>query len=496
MPLSTSITTERAARANVGVLLLPIAGRSSSTHLPPAQARAVDALARKRGFSGEWASSVAVAAPSGMKATTIVLVGLGSDESMARTSEAVRRGVGVAIAEARRSHLETVGVALSSLPSAAAAAVEAGELATYAFTSHSERLATRARRSRVRSLVLLTTKDDKATVRAAVAAAKEAARGIAVTRDLVNQPANHVAPADLVAEAKRIASASANIKVKILNRSQAAKQGFTAFLSVAQGSDTEPYVIHLTYSPKQSVKEVALIGKGITFDSGGLSLKPADYMIGMKSDMAGAAAVLGTFEALTTSDLNVTVHGIIAACENMVSGAAYRPGDVVTAKNGKTIEVLNTDAEGRISMADTLTYASELKPDAIVDIATLTGACVVALGENVAGLWGTSEELKEEIKEAAGEAGERVETMPMPEEYAAQLESSVADLRNIGTSRYGGAITAALFLREFVDSVPWAHMDIAGPAYNEHPQVSYVGKGSSGYGVRTLLNYLRNIETK
>jgi len=333
--------------------------------------------------------------------------------------------------------------------------------------------------------------DDKKSATADIKRAGVVVKAVALARDLVNQPANHMAPETLVAEARRIAAASPSIKIKILNREQARKQGFTAFLAVAQGSDTEPYVIHLTYKPKKSERTVALVGKGITFDSGGLSLKPAEYMESMKSDMGGAATVLGAFSALSELKPSVTVHGIIATCENMVSGSAYRPGDVITAKNGKTIEVLNTDAEGRITLADALTYACELKPDTVIDLATLTGACMAGLGETVAGLWGNDHDLMAELQGAGQIAGERLETMPMPEEYEVQMESLVADLRNIGTSRYGGAITAAIFLREFVTNVAWAHLDIAGPSYYDKQQVSYLGRGGTGFGVRTILEYLR-----
>jgi leucyl aminopeptidase len=235
-----------------------------------------------------------------------------------------------------------------------------------------------------------------------------------------------------------------------------------------------------------------LVGKGITFDSGGLSLKPADYMEAMKIDMAGAAAVLGIFSVLPSLALGTEVHGVIAACENMPSGTAYRPGDILTAKNGKTIEVLNTDAEGRITLADALSYAVEQKPDAVVDLATLTGACLIALGDTYAGLWSTDAGLRRKLLAAAGAVGEGLVSLPLPEEYKPMIESKVADVRNTATSKWGGAITAALFLREFVGSVPWAHLDIAGPAYAEHEWLPYNGVGATGYGVRTLISFLEH----
>jgi len=474
--------------STAGVLVLPVTTSSTSQAVPAAVARTLDAALKRRGFTNTWAASVVLPAPKELAARSVVVVGLGAKESEDRQAEALRRGMGTAVQEARRYGIEQVAVNVVGKKHLAGAAVEAAHLATYAFTEHSDRLARQQKQDVLEHVSLHVAATDKKHAQAEVKVAETTMQGVSLARDLVNQPANHVAPKDLVTAAKKIAASSPAISAKIMTAAQAKKAGFTAFLSVAQGSDTDPYVIHLTYKPKKAQRSIALVGKGITFDTGGLSLKPAEHMMGMHSDMAGAAAVLGAFQSLTQLKPAVTVHGIIAACENMVSGAAYRPNDVITAKNGKTIEVLNTDAEGRITLADALTYATEQKPDVIIDLATLTGACVVALGENVAGLWGTDHSFMQQIQQAGVEAGERIETMPMPEEYAKQLDSSVADLRNIGTSRYGGAITAAMFLRNFVDDTPWAHMDIAGPAYNDAAQVGYIGRGGSGFGVRTLLN--------
>jgi leucyl aminopeptidase len=279
-----------------------------------------------------------------------------------------------------------------------------------------------------------------------------------------------------------------------MNRKQALQKKFLAFLAVARGSIQEPYVIHLKYVPKKKPKKkIVLIGKGITFDSGGLSLKPANSMENMKIDMAGAATVLGLFSILPAIRPDVEVHGVILACENMPSGDAYRPGDIIESMSGKTIEVLNTDAEGRITLADALTYASGMKPDAIVDLATLTGACVVALGDTHAGLFGNSETLNQRIMRAAEESGEGMVEFPLPEEYRQTVQSRVADMRNTSFMRMGGAITAALFLQEFVGKSPvtkkaidWAHIDIAGPVYAEMPLIPYWQFGATGYGVRML----------
>jgi len=283
------------------------------------------------------------------------------------------------------------------------------------------------------------------------------------------------------------------LKVKILERDDCAKLGMGAFLGVAQGSPEQPpKFIHLTYTPSgRAAKRVAIIGKGITFDSGGLDLKSAEGMARMKNDMSGAAAVLGIMKALPKLGAKVEVHGFIAATENMPSGTAFRPGDVLRAMNGTTIEIGNTDAEGRLTLADALCYAAQfVKPQEMIDVATLTGACVVALGSLCSGLMASDQRLADRLLAAARAAGERVWQLPLIDEYKEQFRSDVADLNNTG-GRNGGAITAGLFLREFAGDIPWAHLDIAGPAFVDKD--SPLGpKGATGVAVRTILTYLTN----
>lgn len=321
-------------------------------------------------------------------------------------------------------------------------------------------------------------------------------RGVTLARDLVNAPPKDVHPEELAQTAKRIAAQSkGRVKVKVLEREECEKRGMGAYLAVAQGSAFPPKFIHLTYTPpKKTKKKLAIVGKGITFDSGGLSLKPADAMMTMKCDMGGAAAVLGMFATLAALAPRVEVHGIIAAAENMPSGNAMRPGDIVRASNGKTIEILNTDAEGRLTLADALHYANALAPQAIVDLATLTGACVVALGEEITGVMSNDDDVAVALLAAAERAGEKMWEMPLEKRYRSLVESDVADLRNIATSRYGGSLTAGLFLQEFVGKTPWAHLDIAGPAFAERPMSSYIGKGGTGHGVRTLIEFVEKYE--
>jgi leucyl aminopeptidase len=322
---------------------------------------------------------------------------------------------------------------------------------------------------------------------AALAAGQVRAAATNLARDLSNEPANALHPADLAAAARRVL-AGKGVTVKVRDEKQLAKEGFGGIVGVGQGADHPPRLVELRYAPKGATGQVVLVGKGITFDSGGLSLKPPDSMKTMKTDMSGAAAVLATMSALADLDIGVAVTGYLASAENMPSGHAIRPGDVLTMKNGKTVEVLNTDAEGRLVMADALALGAAAKPDAIIDVATLTGACMIALGIRYSGLMANDEGLAAELLDAAAAAGEPTWRLPLPPEYHKDIESDVADLKNVG-DRYGGALVAGLFLQEFVDDRPWAHLDIAGPARAESED-GYLGKGSTGVAVRTLLSWL------
>src|SRR3989338_6283399 len=343
-------------------------------------------------------------------------------------------------------------------------------------------------------------------------------------RELVNEPASNMVPKTLADVARSLAYPSPGLRpsspsgrgegegvsVKILNRAECEKLGMGAYLGVAKGSDHEPYFIHLVYKPphlasghplpavlqgegRVRVKKIAIVGKGITFDSCGLSLKPAQHIETMKLDMAGCAAVLGIFSALPKLKPNVEVHGISAVCENMPSGRAMKPGDIVRTISGKTIEVLNTDAEGRLTLADAFGYVNKfVKPDAMIDMATLTGACMVALGEEVAGYMGNDRALLDNVKKASEASGERAWELPLIEEYREQTKSHVADFSNITPSRYAGAITAGLFLEAFAEKMPWVHMDIAGPAWAEKEVIPYMPRGGTGFGVRTMLELLKS----
>ena len=327
----------------------------------------------------------------------------------------------------------------------------------------------------------------------AIAEIEPICNGVKFARELVAAPPNFLTPSQLAQEAKKLAT-DYNLDLKILEQKDCADEKMGAYLAVAKGSDLEPKFIHLKYSPKTPKKKIILIGKGLTFDSGGYNLKVgASQIEKMKYDMGGSASVLGTARAIAELKPNNTeVHFIVAACENMINGSALHPGDIVKASNGKTIEVNNTDAEGRLTLADALVYACKLQPDAIVDLATLTGACVVALGDEIAGLWTDNDQLSEQLTRAAGNAGEGIWRMPMQDSYKAGIKSSIADLQNTGP-RAGGSITAALFLKEFVNpSIPWAHIDIAGTCWTEKDR-DVTPKGATGYGVRTLINWIKEL---
>jgi leucyl aminopeptidase len=304
-------------------------------------------------------------------------------------------------------------------------------------------------------------------------------------RDMVNEPADYMTPSKIA----EIALSIDGIETKIIEKDEAQALGMEAYLAVAKGSAEPPKFIHMKYIPSEiPVKKIAIVGKGVTFDSGGLDIKPASSMVSMKDDMSGAAAVSAVMKAVSQLKPNVEVHAIIAATENMPGSRAYKPGDILKAMNGKTIEIDNTDAEGRLTLADALSYAVKLEVQEIVDVATLTGACLVALGYMASGVMGNNQELINKLIESADKGGERLWQLPLYDEYMEGLKSDIADFKNSG-SRYAGASTAGCFLKEFIEETHWAHIDIAGPAYIDK-EIREMSKGATGVGVRTLLNYI------
>ena len=330
-----------------------------------------------------------------------------------------------------------------------------------------------------------------ATTQAAVDRGTIIGEGILLTRELVNLPPNYMYPE---AFAKRAASVavSCGIEMEVWDELRLRRENCNALLAVNAGSARPPRLLIFRYAGKKKTQPLALVGKGVTFDSGGLSLKPTDGMTTMKCDMAGAATVLGTMQTIAQLGLETPVVGLVGLVENLVSGSCFKLGDVLTARSGKTIEILNTDAEGRLVLADVLNVALQENPQAIIDLATLTGACVVALGSDISGLMTNNAELTEKIETAAEAVGEYVWQLPMHAHFKDQIQSQVADIKNIGDGRWGGAITAAKFLEEFVDEKPWTHIDIAGPAFADKPK-NYIDAGASGCMVRTLTKLVESM---
>jgi leucyl aminopeptidase len=445
------------------------------------------AFLSSQGFKAKPGETCAVPGPGGQ---LVVAVGLGPrGEATPRTF----RKAGAALARAARRR-QTVATTLLDqadgldglAPAEAARSVAEGALlGAYTYTS----LKSEPEPSQISSLGLVGTNGAAAGLGGVLDRASATAAAVCVARDLVNEPGGSLTPRVFAERAVSLA-AEGGFEVEVLDREAIVRERLGGLLGVNRGSDEEPRFVKLAWQPDDPAATVALVGKGITFDSGGLSLKSSDGMVGMKADMAGAAAVLATFTALDVVRPPVRVLGYLPLTDNMPGGDATRVGDVLRIRNGKTVEILNTDAEGRLVLADGLSLASEDRPDAIVDLATLTGACMVALGARIAGLMGNDDGFVDQVRAAAGAAGEEVWPLPLPDDMRPQLDSEIADLKNIASGRWGGALVAGVFLREFVaDGTAWAHLDIAGPADALDEDVE-TRKGGTGFGVRTLLQLL------
>jgi leucyl aminopeptidase len=430
------------------------------------------------------------------KAPVILAVGLGDAPSRrtahesAYESEPLRRAAGAAARALAGT--SSVGLALPAESVEQLAAVSEGALlGAYTFLRYRTAPA-EGQQPPVRSFTLATPLRRDRTARAAVERAQIVAEAVHLARDLVNTPAADLRPADFAAAAVS-AGQDAGVDVEVLDEKALKKGGYGGILGVGQGSVSPPRLVRMAWRRPEAAQHVALVGKGITFDSGGLSLKPAEGMITMKCDMGGAAAVIAATRAIARLGLPVNVTTWAPMAENMPSGTAQRPSDVLTTYGGKTVEVLNTDAEGRLILADALARASEESPDLLLDVATLTGAAMVALGHRTSAIMANDEELQRHVHDAARRAGELMWPMPLPEELRKGLDSAVADLANVG-ERWGGALTAGLFLREFVGGdIKWAHLDIAGPAFNDSEPYGYTPKGGTGAAVRTLVRLAEDV---
>ena len=497
--MTTYILRKGAAeRTSTDVVVVGMLSSNSGPRLAPGAEGVTEAYGRRLkplfsmlGLTGKAGQAAAVPTSGTIKAPLLVVVGLGPQV----TPDSVRRAAGVSA-----RCLNDAGSVALALPAGDAALVRAVTeghlLGSYSYDDYRSEPAKR----RPRKILVLSDAARHGEVVSAFEEAQVVAAAVAATRDWVNTPPGDLTPgvfADAVVARNKARGArgSGRVSVKVLDERELETAGCGGILGVGRGSDSPPRLVRLSYEPAGAKTHLALVGKGITYDSGGLSIKTGASMMTMKMDMAGAAAVVNATFAIADLALPVRVTALAPMAENMINGSATRPGDVLTMYGGKTVEVLNTDAEGRLVLADALGHAVEAGPDLIVDVATLTGACIVALGDRVCGLFGNDEDLVRRLQSDADRAGEALWPMPIPDEMAEKVRgnSKIADLAQHNTDRWGGASYAAAFLREFVSDVPWAHLDIAGPAYNEKGAYGHVSPGGTGFGVATLVELARGL---
>ena len=492
--MSLTFTTTTTAADRVAADLLAV-GVAKGGELGP-DAAVVDAaldgglaeFLAEAGFEGRLGETLAVPTAGKLRAKAAVLVGIGDPDEL--TLDGVRR-IGAAIAKRASKVTSVATTVLDAAPAldpvdAAQALAEGMVLGAYQFLEYQPK----ATPTKLAKVVVVG--PGGARVKAALARGAVIADAVSWARDMINLPSKEKPPAEFAAEARKLLRGT-GVTVTVMDVPQLKALKLGGVLGVGQGSDQGPRFLKLTYTPAGARgKPLAFVGKGVVFDSGGLSLKTGAGMETMKCDMSGGAAVVAAMSALKALGVKQRVYGYVPLVENMPSGHAIRPGDVLRIRNGKTVEVLNTDAEGRLILADALSLASEDKPAAVIDLATLTGACVVALGEKIAGVMGNDDAWIEQVRGAADRVGERVWPLPLPADYRKGIESPIADIKNVGP-REGGAITAGLFLQEFVDNVPWVHLDIAGPAFLSGED-GYLPKGGTGFGVRTLLELASTFE--
>lgn len=454
-------------------------------------------IVRRGDFHGRKDETLVVYAGEGSGPQRVLLVGVGKREDY--TLERLRRGIGLAVREAGKLGVRSVTISLAHINLlsehmgpyfAARGAAESAVLASWRFRE----LHTTEDEDTPRpldELVLVADADEEQEVRAGARAGEIDARAANLARTLATRPANVATPVHIVGVARDIAKKH-GLKITVVDRAGMEKEGMGALLAVAQGSDEPPYFVVLEYrGAGEKDRPLALVGKGVTFDAGGISIKPSEKMELMKYDMSGAAAVLGAIDAVAELGLPVNVVALAPLTENLPSGRALKPGDVIKSLSGKSIEIINTDAEGRLILADSLTYAARFEPAAIVDCATLTGAVVIGLGHHAIGLMGNNGRLMDELRAAGQRTGDRCWPLPLWDEYRKQLDSPVADIRNSG-GRPAGSITAGWFLKEFVaDEVPWAHLDIAGTAWLDEDRWP-LAKGASGVPTRLLIEWIRS----
>ena len=457
--------------------------------LSAAESRRSLGAARDEGFGARFKQVCVVRTGRGRQ--RMVLVGLGKRQDF--EPDRVRSAVAQAVKRLGEMNGDEIGLHVPDNKPVqfVRAAIEGAGLGSYRYTEHRKTQANDPKPMALLGLVLPRGRAKTRTLERAAAEALVVSDAVCYTRDLVNEPPSQKVP-EMMAELAMWLAKRGRIEVEVLHRDELVKRGMNGILRVGAGSPEAPCLVHFTYRPKRrSRKSVVVVGKGVTFDSGGLSLKPSASMEGMKQDMAGAATVFGLFRLLGDLDVGVTVHGLAPLAENLPGDGAQKPGDVIRHFNGKTVEVLNTDAEGRLILADALAYGSTLKPSVMLDLATLTGAAVVAVGDEYTAVMGTDQGAIDRIIALGRDQGEFFWQLPLPERYRSHIDSKVADIKNMGKPRIAGTIIAGLFLREFVDSkVPWVHLDIAGPAYTKDAW-DYAPVGATGVPLRTLFAFIR-----
>lgn len=450
---------------------------------------AISQLMKQGEIKGKLSEVTVIHTLGRLPAQRVVITGLGKKKGL--TQERVRRTVGDTVRYLQKKGVLTLaslnhgaGVAGISPRAAAQAVTEGARLGSYSFRQHQTE---KTKEGKIKELAIMSTNPSElAALKEGLRHGNILAEATNLARDMVNEPANYMTPGHMANVAARLAK-DHQLELTVLEKAQIEELGMGGLLGVNQGSAQPPKFIVLNYrGRKQDKIDLALVGKGITFDSGGISIKPSESMGEMKGDMAGGAAVMAAISAIARLKPKVNVVVLVPATENLPDASAIKPGDVLTAMNGKTVEIISTDAEGRLILADALCYAGQLSARRIIDVATLTGACHIALGDVATGAFGNNQELVDRLLSAAAEAGEYTWQMPMYEEYKEQNKSTVADIKNSG-GRYGGAITAAQFLAEFVGETPWVHLDIAG-TFMTDKEHGYQNRGATGVAVRTLVN--------
>lgn len=496
MPLKITVRSVQPARetGDIIVVFTPLLDgrakkneRTTVAELDGALEGALGRLMKKEDFKGKKDQQVSMTTLGRVKADRLVVLGLGELDKLGPGDVRTFAAKAARAANAAKAKRLVLGIP-EGLEDRLREIVEGLELGAYRFTKYLT--SDRKPKAELTHVSVCLAGAAPSDAKARVDAGQVVAAGVNLARDLSNEPSNELYP-DTLAEAAKAAARDANVKIRVFDYKEIQRRGMKLLQAVGQGSDRKPCLIHLSYTPAKPKRRVVFVGKGVTFDSGGISIKPAPGMDEMKHDMSGAANVIGLMSIVGKLAPDIEVHGIVAAAENMPGGNSYRPGDVWGSLDGKTVEILNTDAEGRLILADALTYARGLEPDLLVDAATLTGACVVALGNPCSGWYANNEAVAEEFAAATKRSGELMWRLPLIEEIREQLKSDVADLKNTG-ERFGGSISAALFLREFIGEVPnWIHCDIAGPAMGNRVR-GWDPKGGTGHGVLTYVSLVEH----